>query len=64
MSEDIIEITIKPDGSETIKVVQSKGDCQDLTRPFEQAAGGKRIARKRIHNPGLKAGQTQVRREA
>ena len=52
---DEIKITITPDCKTSIKVVSSKGDCQALTKPIEDALG-KKADSKKIHNPGVGAG--------
>lgn len=56
---DEIEIIIRPDGSTEIRVVRSKGDCHQLTKPLEDALG-KVADAKQIHNPGQQAG-TQIK---
>jgi len=54
--EEEIEIIENPDGTSTIKVVRSKRNCHDATRPFEEAKG-KVAQTKPIENPGTKQGQ-------
>lgn len=47
-----IEITLRPDGTEIVKVISSTGDCKALTKPFEK--DGKVAKDQDIPNPGLK----------
>jgi hypothetical protein len=54
--EEELEIIENPDGTSTIKVVRSKKNCREVSRPFEQAKGEVGQT-KPIENPGTKQGQ-------
>jgi len=54
--EEELEIIEQPDGTSTIKVVRSKKNCREVTRPFEQAKGEVGLT-KPVANPGIAQGQ-------
>ena len=49
--EEEIEIVENPDGTSTIKVVRSRRNCREATKPFEDAKG-KVAETKTIANTG------------
>lgn len=51
--DEEIEIIEHKDGTQTIKVIRSKRNCHDVTKPFEE--GKQRISDQAIANPGLKS---------
>ena len=52
MPQEEIEFIFNADGTMTTKVLSSKRNCKEVTKPFEDGAEVQEISK--VENPGLK----------